>query len=327
MSISQADLLAGSLAASIELRHLQAFRAVADQRSFGRAADVLGYTQGAVSQQVAALEKVVGMPLFRRPGGPRPVEITEAGRMLITHADEVFGVLRRAADDLAGLRGGTRGRLGIGAFQSVSVRLLPEVVQRLSAELPDLELDLFEVDDHEVLVERLHARSLDAVFLIDGVADHPWRQAELMVDPYVAIGPAGSHPAGEPIALADVARQPMIGQPENDLCHSRVVEALRLHGHSPRVVFRSIDNSTVQAMVRAGRGFAIQPQLCVDANDPGIVVAQIEPPIPPRRIVLIWRDDPDVPPAVHRFVALAAEVADEIATDAGDLRRAARRGS
>lgn len=312
MSIRQADLLSGSIAGSIELRHLQAFRAVADQRSFGRAADVLGYTQGAVSQQVAALEKVVGMPLFRRPGGPRPVEITEAGRMLMGHADEVFGVLRRAADDLAGLRGGTRGRLGVGAFQSVSVRLLPEVVQRLSSELPDLELDLFEADDHDVLLQRLHARSLDAVFLIDGVVEHPWRQVELMVDPYVAIAPIGSHPAGEPIALEEIARHPMIGQPENDMCHSRVLDAMRVHGHSPRVVFRSADNSTVQAMVRAGRGYAIQPQLCIDANDPGIVVAPIDPPVPPRRIVLIWRDDPDVPPAVHRFVELAAQVAKEI---------------
>lgn len=311
------DVLGG--AGPVELRHLQAFRAVAEHRSFGRAAESLAYTQGAVSQQIGALEKALGLPLFRRPGGPRPVELTEAGRLLLTHADEVFATLRRAADDLAGLRGGTRGRLGIGAFQSVSVRLLPEVVQRLSAELPDLELDLFEHDDKDVLLQRLHERSLDAVFLVDGVGEHPWRQVELMVDPYVAIAPAGSHPRGETIALAELAGRPMIGQPENDLCHSRVIDTMRAHGHTPRIVFRSADNATVQAMVRAGRGVAIQPQLCVDANDSGIVLAAIDPPVPPRRIVMIWRDDPDVPAAVHRFVELAGDVAREVSGELAAL--------
>jgi len=318
VTINTPDELAGL--GQVELRHLQAFRAVAELRSFGRAAEALAYTQGAVSQQIGALEKALGVPLFRRPGGPRPVELTEAGRLLLGHADEVFATLRRAAGDLAGLRGGTRGRLGIGAFQSVSVRLLPAVVQQLSAELPDLELDLFEHDDHDVLMQRMHARTLDAVFVIDGVVDHPWPQVELMVDQYVAMIPTGGHPAGEPIAFDHLARQPLVGQPENDFCHARVMEAMHAGGYTPRIVFRSADNSTVQAMVRAGRGIAIQPQLCVDMNDPGIVLATIDPPVPPRRIVLIWRDDPDVPPAVTRFVELAGEVARAVSTQlAGEL--------
>lgn len=317
MAISVHDVLRGSN--GVELRHLQAFRAVAEHHSFGRAADALGYTQGAVSQQIGALEKALDVPLFLRPGGPRPIELTEAGRLLLGHTEEVFATLQRAADDLAGLREGTRGRLGIGAFQSVSVRLLPEVVQQLSAELPDLELDLFEYDDHETLVKGMHMRALDAVFLVDGVVEHPWRQTELLVDPYVAIAPAGTRAADEPFAFDEIARQPLIGQPENDLCHTAVMDAMRARGHSPRIVFRSADNSTVQAMVRAGRGVAIQPQLCVDANDPGVVVTPIDPPVPPRRIVLIWRDDPDVPPAVNRFVELACEVARRVSTDLASI--------
>jgi DNA-binding transcriptional LysR family regulator len=90
------------------------------------------------------------------------------------------------------------------------------------------------------------------------------------------------------------------------------MNAMSAHGHVPHVVFRSADNATVQAMVRAGRGFAIQPQLCVDPSDPGVVLLSIEPPVPPRRIVLIWRDDPDVPPAITRFVELAQEVARQV---------------
>ena len=70
----------------LELRHLAALVAVADEGSFARAATALGFTQSAVSQQIAALEKVVGLPVFDRPKGPRPAELTPAGRLLLTHA-------------------------------------------------------------------------------------------------------------------------------------------------------------------------------------------------------------------------------------------------
>ena len=83
--------LAGSWSA-LELRHLQALLAVTDEGTFSRAAGRLGYTQSAVSQQISALERMVGAPVFDRPGGPRPVELTEAGRVLVDHAR---GVLNR----------------------------------------------------------------------------------------------------------------------------------------------------------------------------------------------------------------------------------------
>src|SRR3954471_22697939 len=66
----------------LEIRHLAALQAVADSGNFSRAADRLGYTQSAVSQQVAALERIVGVALFERPGGPRPVTLTPSGEVL-----------------------------------------------------------------------------------------------------------------------------------------------------------------------------------------------------------------------------------------------------
>ena len=73
----------------VELRHLAALQAVAEEGSFGRAAIRLGYTQSAVSQQIATLERLVGERLVERPGGPRPISITEAGTVLLRHADEL----------------------------------------------------------------------------------------------------------------------------------------------------------------------------------------------------------------------------------------------
>ncbi len=87
----------------VEIRHLAALRAVAETGSFGRAAERLGYTQSAVSQQIATLEKAVGTRLVERPGGPRPISITEAGNVLLRHADGIVARLRAAQADLAAL--------------------------------------------------------------------------------------------------------------------------------------------------------------------------------------------------------------------------------
>ena len=77
----------------VELRHLAALEAVARERSFGRAAESLGYTQSAVSQQIATLERAVGERLVERPGGPRPVALTEAGELLLGHAGAIVARL------------------------------------------------------------------------------------------------------------------------------------------------------------------------------------------------------------------------------------------
>src|SRR3954453_20984894 len=111
----------------IELRHLHALRAIASEGSFGAAARRLGFTQSAVSQQIAALERAVGAPVFDRPGGPRPVTLTPAGRVLLRHADAVLDRLAQAERELGDLLAGRTDHLRVGTFQSVSVKLLPTI--------------------------------------------------------------------------------------------------------------------------------------------------------------------------------------------------------
>src|SRR3954470_20827277 len=112
----------------VELRHLAALQAIAEEGSFGRAAKRLGYTQSAVSQQLATLERIVGEKLVERPGGPRPVALTEAGRLLLRHAEAIVARLQAAQADLQALRSGESGVLRVGTFQSVGARLLPEIM-------------------------------------------------------------------------------------------------------------------------------------------------------------------------------------------------------
>src|SRR5947209_11267534 len=84
----------------LELRHLIALKAIAEEGTFGRAAASLGYTQSAVSQQIAMLERIVGQKLIDRPGGPRRVSLTEAGELLLRHAEAIAARLSAAQADL-----------------------------------------------------------------------------------------------------------------------------------------------------------------------------------------------------------------------------------
>ena len=106
----------------VELRHLAALQAVAREGSFGGAAVALGYSQSAVSQQIAALERIVGERLVERPGGPRPVSLTDAGRLLLGHAEGIVARLEAAQADLAAYSEGSAGTLRVGTYQSVGAR-------------------------------------------------------------------------------------------------------------------------------------------------------------------------------------------------------------
>src|SRR5260370_10513214 len=95
--------------AGLELRHLIALQAVADERSFGRAAERLGYTQSAVSHQIAALEGLVGERVIERGRGQRSVQMTQAGALLARHADSIVARLRAPQADYAAVTEGAAG--------------------------------------------------------------------------------------------------------------------------------------------------------------------------------------------------------------------------
>ena len=111
----------------VEARHLAALQAVAEEHSFSRAAERLGYAQSAVSQQIAALERAVGLKLVERPGGPRPVSLTEAGEVVLRHADRLLARLGALRADLDQLVAGESGTIRVGTFQSAGARILPGV--------------------------------------------------------------------------------------------------------------------------------------------------------------------------------------------------------
>ncbi len=289
----------------VELRHLAALQALADTGSFGRAAEELGYTQSAVSQQIATLERRVGARLVERPGGPRPVSITEAGALLLRHADSILSRLQAAQADLQALQAGESGTLRVGTFQSVGARVLPEVMRRFRAAWPAVDVVLVEMDDAEI--ERaLERGELDVGFVSLPVEDRPLETIELLQDPYVLVVQAGSSFAvsESPPTLQEIGAEPLVGF-KSDRTIEPVEAAIHGAGVAPRFTLRSNDNPTVQGLVAAGVANAILPRLTVDADDPRIVVRDLGGVVPPRRIAIARHRDRYLSPAARAFVETA----------------------
>src|SRR5579871_1906478 len=176
----------------VELRHLAALDAVDTEGSFGRAAERLGYTQSAISQQIAALERIVGEQLVERPGGPRPVALTEAGRLLLRHARAIVARLQAAHADLSALAAGEAGALHVGIFQSVGARILPEVMRRFTRAWPNVDVELRESHDDSHLADLVERGVLDLSF-VQLPLDNPSLETLLLLsDDYVLVSSAGS---------------------------------------------------------------------------------------------------------------------------------------
>lgn len=296
----------------VELRHLAALEAVAREGTFGRAARSLGYTQSAVSQQIQTLERIVGERLVERPGGPRAVSLTEAGELLLRHAESIIARLHAAQADMAALAQGQTGALRVGTFQSVGAKVLPEVMRRFLGAWPRVDLDLTESPVDDDLLRLVERGELELAFTMLPSLEGPFETVELLRDPYVLVVPAGSELGGRTRAgLADLGDLSLIA---NRVCRSTMLAEGELgqRGVAVDVAFRSDDNGTVQGLVGAGFGAALVPLLAVNPSDERVRVLQLDPEIPRRRIALAWHRDRHRSPAARAFTDLAIEVCAEV---------------
>jgi DNA-binding transcriptional LysR family regulator len=296
----------------VELRHLAALDALETEGSFGRAALKLGYTQSAVSQQIATLERIVGEKLVERPGGPRPVALTEAGELLLRHARAIVSRLQAAQSDIAALSAGEAGSLRVGIFQSVGAKILPEVMRRFTRAWPNVDVELRESHSDNVLADLVERGELDISF-VQLPLDNPSLETMLVSqDDYVLVTSADSTlgSSGRTPTLREIVEQPLIGY-RNCRATEIIAGQLRSTGHEPHFVFRTDENGVVQGLAGAGIGVAILPRLAVDQNDESVRITTLSPRLPRRQIGIARHKDRYHSPAAKAFVATALEVGAE----------------
>lgn len=290
----------------LELRRLQALESIVRTGTFGRAAVDLGYTQSAISQQVAALERALGQPLFDRVGGSRRPVLTPLGEVVAAQAGELLSRAQDAVTAVQRFRTGASGRIDIGTFQSVSTAVLPGVLARLRRDMPQVQIGLVEHDDDRVLAERVADGRLDLSFAVGPVPEHLGGTV-LFEDEMVVVARPQDVDDG-PVSAATLREHPLIGEQEGTSCQRLIEQGLAKLGVPAEYVFRSSDNAAVLAMVVAGMGMTVRPLLTVDQDDARLALRPLEPPLPPRSIALIWRRDRTLSPAAAKVVELAVEL-------------------
>ena len=290
----------------LELRHLLALQAVAREGSFAAAAEALGYTQSAISQQIAGLERALGTRLVERPGGRRRVWLTDAGEALLRHADAIVAQVHAAFADVRALADGRAGRLRVGTYQSVGARILPPIVREFADAHPEVSLQVHESADDDDLYGLLERADLELSFGLLPTPEGPFEALEMLRDPYVLLVARESPLADRaaPPSLGEVAALPLIGFTE---CRQERWLELHLHAHAsqPRWSFRSDDNATIQAMAAEGVGVALVPRLTVDPADRRTVAIDVGELFPPRRLGIVWHSDRTLSPAACAFIELA----------------------
>ena len=307
----------------VELRHLAALHAVAAEGSFARAARRLGYTQPAVSQQIATLERIVGERLIERSNGSRQLALTDPGRVLLAHAETIVAQLQAAEADLAAR--GALGLLRIGTFQSAGNRILPALLRRFRERFPDTRVELAERPSPEELLALIENGRVELAFVVLPVGDGPFVDRPLITDPYVLAVARRSPLASRatPVRLDQLGDLPLVG-----LGHAQAYpDGFRLAEElERRAAYTAVDNATLLGLVREGLGAALVPRLMLDPADAEIVQVPFAEPLPTRSVGLVWHRDRLPTAAAQTFAELAAAVAADVSAelDAAWAARVAR---
>ena len=283
----------------LDVRRLRVLHAVSAYGSVTAAAAALGYSAPAVSQQLAALEREVGMRLTERAG--RGVELTPAAHILVGHTDALLARLDAAEADLAALRDQIAGRVTLAAFPSAAAGLVPAAWAALAGSAPQVRLDLTEMEPEESLPAVLRGETDVAVAheydLLPRPLDPLFERRELLDDPVVLAIPA-DYPADGPVPLAELAGQPFLAPRQATSCAEMIQRACARAGFVPRVVARASDFQVLLSLVAAGAGVTLVPGLAARWLPPRV---RLVPPADPvtRRVFTVSRRGGDRKPAVR----------------------------
>jgi DNA-binding transcriptional LysR family regulator len=260
----------------LDVKRMRVLREVAAQSSFSAAAEKLGYTQSAVSQQVAALERETGATLIER--NPRGIRLTDAGEALVRHADAILARLADAEAELEAIADLRGGRLRMASFPTAGATLMPRAIAGFSGRHPAVELSMAELDPVDSL-PRLRAGELDLVMVDDSsgvLAQDEFEFEHILDDPLHLALPKGHRLAErQRVRLEDLAEEPWIQPTSNCVCSVHTQVACAKAGFEPRVAYESDDFGVVQGLVAAGVGVALIPELALVGERPDIVVRRV----------------------------------------------------
>jgi DNA-binding transcriptional LysR family regulator len=272
----------------LNVTRIGVLREVARHGSFSGAAESLGYTQPAVSRQVATLEAETGTVLVKR--APNGARLTDAGEVLVRHADAIFGALDDAESELRAVMGLEAGRVRLATFSSAAASIVPLAIARFRAIHPSVELAV-EMLEEEESIPRVRCGELDIALSndADSTPGELIERIHLFNDPmYVAL-PTGHRLAQRPkLRLRDLADEPwMLGTTDTCPDARMFKRACHAAGFEPNIAFENDDYHALLGFVAAGVGIALIPDLAARAARQDLVIRSLVAGAPVRQVIAV----------------------------------------
>ncbi|UFJ42717.1 LysR family transcriptional regulator [Brevibacillus humidisoli] len=285
----------------MELRQIRYVLAVAQERSFSRAAARLHLAQPSLSQQIAKLEKTLGTRLFHRL--PQQVDLTDAGERFVQVAQKLLDQAEGLVREMREYASGQAGRLLVGSLPITGAYVLPQVIPSFTRQFPNVELQLIE-ETSSHLEELLVNGKLDVSLLTMPISEPTIRyESAIQEEIYLALPP--SHPFAEQaeVDLAELSTQPFILLKEGQGFRQISLSLCEQAGFQPRIVFESSNIQTVQSLVAAGMGVSFAPEMITRSawgtTAPAYVRLRTRPE---RTLVVAYRKDRRLSQPARAFI-------------------------
>jgi len=273
----------------MELRQLRYALAVARHSNFTRAAGEVAIAQPALSQQIATLERDLGVRLFDRTN--RRVRLTDAGRAFITRAERMVADAEALAEEMTAFAGGLRGRVVVGTNQTVSEYMLPKQLGAFHARYPGIEIALREGVKDDVL-SWLDEGSIDLFIgdLREALIDESEFAIEHLYEDEIALAVSPDHPLANcgTITFAELRDERFIMYSPGSAMTERAKTLAYEAGFTPRIAFESVDTLTVRALVAERLGIALFPRTFGNTPGPNVALVSLMPRVA-RRMSLVTR--------------------------------------
>ncbi|MEU4996747.1 LysR family transcriptional regulator [Streptomyces sp. NPDC021622] len=287
---------------TIDLRRLSALRELDRRGSLAKTAEAMHLTPSAVSQQLTALSRELGVPLIERQG--RGVRLTGQARVVLQHADAIAAQLERARAELAAWGQGRRGALTIGAFSSAISGLLPAAMTTLSSTHPHISISVVEAEPPD-LFTRLDAGEIDIAVAVDFAqappfTDRRYTRTPLLTDILDIALPAKHRLAHLPrIPLRELAADPWIVGDARSCCGAVTRSVCAAGGFTPEIRHAVNDWQSLAALVEAGAGVALIPRLLQPLHRPGLTLRTPEGEPPARHVFAAIRTGAEQDPLLR----------------------------
>jgi DNA-binding transcriptional LysR family regulator len=294
----------------LDVRRMRVLREVALRGSFSAAAEALSFTQSAVSQQIAALEREAGTVLVERSA--RGVRLTEAGEALVRHTEAIVARLAEAEAELEAIAGLRGGRVRMAAFESAGATLMPLAIAAFRTRHPAVELSLT-LSEPEDCVPLLRSGDLDLAIVFESAVDAPGdgiARVHLLEDPMFLVLPRDHPLAGRRrLRLADLAGEAWIGGHADCECNRLMARACARAGYEPRIAFETDDYAAMQGLVAAGVGVSLIAELGLATVRDDVVVRDLGGETPVRQVFAATRAAGYRSPAAQAMVEIVSDVA------------------